>query len=101
MLTRFQSFAKSKISQFNFTITKQNILRFNISVHNIESIQDFKGFKQLSKDDQSLLFRKSSFFFDSIIKITTITVFIDEIVVVSSLEVILVFDYVFARTDGR
>lgn len=43
---------------------------------------------------------KGSLFFDDVIKVAPVTILINKIVVISGLKVILVFDNVFAGSDG-
>lgn len=45
----FELFAKSKISQFQLTVMKQDVCRFDISMQNLFLIQNSEGAHQLDK----------------------------------------------------
>jgi len=42
---RFESLAKSKISQFDFPIAEEDILGLDVSVHDVISIKHFESFE--------------------------------------------------------
>lgn len=101
MLARLKPLAKAEIPQFDLAIIEENILRLDVSMHNIESIQNLKRLQQLPEDSQSLFLREPSLLFERVHQRATIAVLVDKIVVIPCLEVVLILDDKLAGADGR
>ena len=100
MLSRLEAFAEPEISQFDFPVAEEYILRLDISVHNVVFIKYFESFKDLSEGLQCFLLRECSFSLDDLMKIAPIAVLIDKIIVVSGLKMILISDNILTGCDG-
>ena len=70
----------------------EDVLWFNISVHNVFLCKNFEGVGKLSKIDQALLFSKRTVFFQNFFKCAPVAVFINEIEIVNCLEHIEISD---------
>jgi hypothetical protein len=99
MLAWFQPLAKPKVSQLDFPIRKENVLRLYVAMHDVKSIQHFEGLQKLPENSQSLGLSKVALFFNSVVDCASVTIFIHEVVVVSRLKMILVLNDVFRRSD--
>jgi hypothetical protein len=93
VLSRLQPFTKAKIPQFYLPVIKKYVLGFDIPVHNIEPVQDFKCFQKLPENGQCFFLGIPSLSFQCIHESASITKFIDKIVIISRLEVILILYY--------
>jgi hypothetical protein len=78
---------------------QQNILWFDISVHNVAFSEHFEGVGELLKVEQTLLLRQIIHFLQNFLQSSTIAVFVDEIEVVLCLHHVDVFDDVPARFE--
>jgi hypothetical protein len=101
VLSRFQALTKSEIAHFDLSIAEEDILWFDIAVHDIEAVEDLKGLQQLPEDAQRLLLGEGALPAKRLEESAAIAVLIDEVVVVARLEMILVLDDVFAGADRR
>lgn len=62
---------------------EQNILRFQVAMHDIVLVQDFEGIEELFEVGESLSLRELHLTFKKIIESASIAVFVDEVEVVS------------------
>lgn len=99
-LPRLQSFAEAEIPQLDLPISEKDVLGFEISMHDVESVQNFKCLNQLPEDYEGLLLRQLLLLFKFVLQGASVAKLIYKVNVVAGLEVILVFDYIVAQTHG-
>lgn len=78
----------------------EDVIGFDIPVHNVISWQNFEGFNDLPEVDQTLFFREGSLFLHKFIEGASVAELVDEVEVVGSFEHVDVFDDVGAGLEG-
>lgn len=68
-------------------------------MHDVESIEEFEGLEELSKDAEGLLLWERALLFQSWLEGAPIAVLVHEVIIIAGLEVVLVFDNVLVGTD--
>jgi hypothetical protein len=71
---------------------KQNVVGFDITMHNISPRKHLEGFYHLPKEEKCPLFWEGAFFLHELIHGASVAVLVDEVKVIGSLEHIDVFD---------
>ena len=96
----FQGLAEAEISYFDASIMKEDIIWFDIPVHDITSGEDFEGLEDLPKVDEGFLFGEDSLFLHEFVESTAVAVFIDEVEIISGFEHVDVLDNVGAVLES-
>lgn len=78
---------------------QQQILRLEITMHDIMPTQNAKSLHHLRKIHQRCLLRKASLLLEQFLKCSSIAVLIDKVVVIGSFEHIEIFDDVWTRLE--
>ena len=73
---------------------QQDVVRLDVSVHNITSGQHFEGLEHLPEEEQRFLFRKRCLFLHQLVHSPSVAVLVDEVEVVGCLQHIDVLHYV-------
>lgn len=89
-------FAKTEISQFQDTIVHEDVVRFQIAVHDVLTVQDLKCFEQLAQVVKGPLFRQGALPFEEHIESSAIAVLVDKVKVIGCFEHVDVLDDVIA-----
>jgi hypothetical protein len=79
VISEFQLFAESEISQFQIAVLKKDVVRFNVPVNDVAFIQRLVSVDKLPEKLDGLLFGHGSFFFAKFLQSATLTKFVNEI----------------------
>ena len=65
---------------------QQDVVRFDVPVHNITSGQDLESLQHLPEEEEAFLFRKRCLFLHKLVHGTSVAVLVDEVEVVGCLQ---------------
>jgi hypothetical protein len=92
-----EAFTESEICYFNYAVVQKNIIRFEVAVHNIEFGEALKGFNKLFEIVDSFglwhdLLGCATIVLHNFLQCPTITILIDEIVIIYGFKHIDILD---------
>jgi hypothetical protein len=96
----FQRLAKPKISDLDTTIVEQNVVRFDIPMHDVAAGENLESLHHLPEEIKCSLFREGTFLLHEFIHSAAVAILIDKVEIIGSFEHVDVLDDVGTVLEG-
>lgn len=96
-----QAFAEPEISELDDALVEEDVVGFEVAVHDVVLVEDLEGVDELLEDEEGLLFGNDPLLAENALKRASVAVLVDEVEVVGRLEHVDVLDDVLVLLDVR